>query len=131
MKAHILNLYSNDKELDSRLKNDHGQSFLISIGDEQILFDFGQKGPILLHNMDELQISPNAVTKLVASHGHMDHTGGLPDFLEKRTKKESLPLFAHPNFREEKILKIRLYLPYKDQSIPLQIRLESFMKIAS
>ena len=86
MKAQILNLYSNEKETDTRLKNDHGQSFLISIGDEQILFDFGQKSPILLHNMAELQISPDAVTKLVVSHGHLDHTGGLPGFLEKRTR---------------------------------------------
>jgi 7,8-dihydropterin-6-yl-methyl-4-(beta-D-ribofuranosyl)aminobenzene 5'-phosphate synthase len=106
MKAQILNLYSNEKEMDSGLKNDHGQSFLISIGEEKILFDFGQKGPILLHNMAELLISPDAVTTLVVSHGHMDHTGGLPYFLEKRTKKETLPLFAHPNFREEKIAKI-------------------------
>ena len=105
MKVEILNLYSNEKQIDSRLKNDHGQSFLISIGDEQILFDLGKKGPILLHNMAELQISPDAVTRLVLSHGHMDHTGGLPDFLEKRTKKETLPLFAHPDFREKKIFK--------------------------
>jgi metal-dependent hydrolase (beta-lactamase superfamily II) len=43
MKVQILNLYSNEKESGSILKNDHGQSFLISIGDEQILFDLGQK----------------------------------------------------------------------------------------
>jgi len=106
MKAQILNLYSNEKEIDSRLKNDHGQSFLISMGDEQILFDLGQKSSILLHNMAELQISPDAITKLVVSHGHVDHTGGILGFLEKRTKKETLLLFAHPDFREEKIVKI-------------------------
>lgn len=106
MKIQILNLYSNEKESGSILKNDHGQSFLISIGDEQILFDLGQKSHILLHNMAALQISPDAITQLVLSHGHRDHTGGLPGFLEKRTKKETLPLFAHPDFREEKIAKI-------------------------
>jgi 7,8-dihydropterin-6-yl-methyl-4-(beta-D-ribofuranosyl)aminobenzene 5'-phosphate synthase len=106
MKVQILNLYSNEKESGSTLKNDHGQSFLISIGDEQILFDVGQKSHILLHNMSELKISPDDITKLILSHGHIDHTGGLPGFLDKRTKKEKLPLFAHPDFREEKILKI-------------------------
>ena len=106
MKVQILNLYSNEKESGSRLKNDHGQSFLISIGDEQILFDLGQKSHLLLHNMTELKISPDDITKLVLSHGHCDHTGGLPGFLDKRIKKETLPLFAHPDFREEKIAKI-------------------------
>jgi len=33
MKVQILNLYSNEKESGSGLKNDHGQSFLISIED--------------------------------------------------------------------------------------------------
>ena len=106
MKVQILNLYSNEKESGSRLKNDHGQSFLISIGNEQILFDVGQKSHLLLHNMAELKIFPDDITKLVLSHGHRDHTGGLPDFLDKRTKKEILPFFAHPDFREEKIAKI-------------------------
>ena len=58
MKVQILNLYSNEKESGSGLKNDHGQSFLISIGDEQILFDVGQKSHLLLHNMAELKFSP-------------------------------------------------------------------------
>ena len=106
MKVQILNLYSNEKEISSILKNDHGQSFLISIGDEQILFDLGQKSHLLLHNMAELKISPDDITKLVLSHGHKDHTGGLPGFLDKRIKKETLPLFAHPDYREKKIAKI-------------------------
>ena len=106
MKVQILNLYSNEKESGSILKNDHGQSFLISIGDEQILFDLGQKSHLLLHNMAELKIFPDDITKLVLSHGHKDHTGGLPGFLDKRIKKETLPLFAHPDYREKKIAKI-------------------------
>ncbi len=56
--------------------------------------------------MAKLQISPDSITKLVFSHGHLDHTGGLPAFLDNRTKKEKLPLFAHPNFQEEKIVKL-------------------------
>jgi len=56
--------------------------------------------------MAELRIFPDDITKLVLSHGHSDHTGGLPGFLDKRIKKETLPLFAHPDFREEKIAKI-------------------------
>ncbi|MCT4566478.1 MAG: MBL fold metallo-hydrolase [Maledivibacter sp.] len=106
MKVEILNLYSNESEKGSGLKNHHGQSFLISIGKERILFDTGQKSNILFHNMNKLNISPNHITKMVLSHGHVDHTGALPDFLDKRTKKGSLPLFAHPDFSEDKIFKM-------------------------
>jgi 7,8-dihydropterin-6-yl-methyl-4-(beta-D-ribofuranosyl)aminobenzene 5'-phosphate synthase len=102
----ILNLYSNEKEDNSLLQNDHGQSFLISMGDEKILLDLGQKGDILLNNMDKLHISPDSVTKLILSHGHIDHTGGLPDFLDKRTRKDKLPLYAHPDFKEKRIVKL-------------------------
>ena len=38
MKAQIVNLYSNEPPKGSQLKGDHGQSFLITIGDEKILF---------------------------------------------------------------------------------------------
>lgn len=106
MKAEILNLYSNEKEQNSRLKSDHGQSFLISIGDEKILFDAGQQSAILLHNMAELKVEPNTITKLVLSHGHFDHTRGLPGFLDKRTIDTPLPLIAHTAVREEKVMKM-------------------------
>lgn len=106
MNVAIINLYSNEKEGNSILKSDHGQSFLISIGDEKILFDLGKKSDILLHNMAELQISPDSITKLVLSHGHNDHTGGLPGFIDKLSKNQKLPLFAHPDFQETKIGKL-------------------------
>lgn len=106
MRVEILNLYSNEKEKGTKVKNDHGQSFLISIGDERILFDVGFKGNLLLYNMAELNISPDDITKLVLSHGHKDHTGGLPKFLDKRRNKEKLSIFAHPNVREQRIVKL-------------------------
>lgn len=109
MKARILNLYSNERDASSSLKCDHGESFLITIGDEQILFDVGAKGPILLHNMNELGVNPNAISKLVLSHGHFDHTLALPHFLDKRTGNAPLPVYAHPDVREEKIARMLFF----------------------
>ncbi|MFO8235984.1 MAG: MBL fold metallo-hydrolase [Bacteroidales bacterium] len=106
MKAKILNLFSNVTLNNTKLKGGHGQSFLINIGEEKILYDTGLNSETLLNNMKTLSISPDEITKLIVSHGHVDHTGGLQGFLDKRITNQTLPLIAHPAFREKKIYKI-------------------------
>lgn len=101
MKVEVLNVYSNETEKGSKLKGDHGQSFLISTPDEKILFDTGAKGKILMHNMKVLEIDPDEIDKVVFSHGHFDHTGGFPSFLDNRTKP-GLKVYAHPLVQEKK-----------------------------
>ncbi len=106
MQAKILNLFSNVTTDNDKLEGGHGQSFLITIRGEKILYDTGLNGKILLNNMEALSLSPNEITKLVLSHGHIDHTGGLPSLLDERNKNNVLPLIAHPSFREKKIYKV-------------------------
>jgi len=101
----IINLYSNIARPGSNLTGDHGQSFLIKTGDERILMDTGSSGKILLHNMRSLGIEPDMITSIILSHGHYDHTAGLPDFLDARTKSDPLQVVAHPDIREKKRLK--------------------------
>ncbi|HHH79519.1 MAG TPA: MBL fold metallo-hydrolase [Thermoplasmatales archaeon] len=62
---------------DAGLKSDWGFSCLIEKDDEVILFDTGAKGEILLSNMRNLDIDPSRINKVVLSHEHWDHTGGL------------------------------------------------------
>ena len=59
------------------MKSDWGFSCLIEVEDENILFDTGAKGRILLGNMEELGINPCIINKIVMSHEHWDHDGGL------------------------------------------------------
>lgn len=59
------------------LKSDWGFACLIETMDETILFDTGAKGKILLNNMDKLGINPSNINKIVISHEHWDHDGGL------------------------------------------------------
>jgi 7,8-dihydropterin-6-yl-methyl-4-(beta-D-ribofuranosyl)aminobenzene 5'-phosphate synthase len=59
------------------LKSDWGFSCLITTSQDTILFDTGANGTILLDNMKKLTINPNTITKIVLSHDHHDHTGGL------------------------------------------------------
>lgn len=84
---------------DPALRHEHGLSFLIETGEARVLFDTGASGEVLLHNMEVLGIDPQRLSALALSHGHYDHTGGLPDLLPHLAPH--LPLYANPDlFRE-------------------------------
>ncbi|MCP3892550.1 MAG: MBL fold metallo-hydrolase [Desulfobulbaceae bacterium] len=59
---------------------EHGFALLLEVGSQTILFDTGQ-GNALLENAKHMNINLEQVDLLVLSHGHYDHTGGLPDLL--------------------------------------------------
>jgi hypothetical protein len=46
------------------------------------LFDTGSDGQMLLSNMAKLRIRPKEIHKIVISHVHLDHLGGLEGFLK-------------------------------------------------
>src|SRR5208337_4822106 len=50
---------------------------------ESFLFEFFWDGPLLLKHMEKLNIDPKYITKLVLSHRHWDHIGGLLDILQE------------------------------------------------
>ena len=62
---------------DNGLQSDWGFSCLIETEDETILFDTGARDEILLSNMEKLGINPEDISKIVISHEHWDHNGGL------------------------------------------------------
>lgn len=83
---------------DSDLHYEHGASFVIEIGDHRVLFDTGQTDEVLLYNLQALGFQPSDMDALVLSHGHSDHTGGLPGLLAQTGR---LPFYAHRDvFRE-------------------------------
>jgi len=47
------------------------------------------------NNMDRLNIDTSKISKIVLSHGHSDHTGGLRDLL--KTLKKEIEIIAHPD----------------------------------
>jgi 7,8-dihydropterin-6-yl-methyl-4-(beta-D-ribofuranosyl)aminobenzene 5'-phosphate synthase len=61
------------------LKSEHGLSFLIEDGDFKVLFDTGQSD-LFIHNAKEMGVDVQAISALVLSHGHYDHSGGLAAF---------------------------------------------------
>ncbi|MGP8320792.1 MAG: MBL fold metallo-hydrolase [Methanosarcinaceae archaeon] len=58
-----------------------GFSCLIDTGKTKILFDTGWDGCALLHNLTKAHIAPGEIDKVVLSHQHWDHIGGLPVLL--------------------------------------------------
>lgn len=48
-----------------------------------LLFDTGGKGDVLLHNLKELRVDPSQIKKVIISHNHFDHAGGLSDFYKQ------------------------------------------------
>ena len=76
-----------------RLAAEHGLSLLLEFGGKQILFDTGQ-GPALSHNAHQFGIGFHALNALAFSHGHYDHTGGIPEVLRQNP---SVRIFAHPD----------------------------------
>ena len=97
-----------DNYVDSqKLKAEHGLSILIDDGNEKILFDCGQSD-LILSNAKVLGIDLNGITKIVLSHSHYDHTGGLLPLLKYLNRE--IDIYAHPLVFEEK------FSEYKDSS---------------
>jgi 7,8-dihydropterin-6-yl-methyl-4-(beta-D-ribofuranosyl)aminobenzene 5'-phosphate synthase len=83
-------IYDNTACLKS-LPADWGFACLVEAQGKKILFDTGAKGPLLLGNLQALQIDPLEVDTVFISHDHRDHTGGLADFLKVNPVSVYLP----------------------------------------
>ena len=71
-----------------------GLSFLVETAKETILFDTG-KSITTSHNTTALGIDLSRVDRIVLSHGHSDHTGGLHQVL--RVMRKEVEVIAHPD----------------------------------
>jgi 7,8-dihydropterin-6-yl-methyl-4-(beta-D-ribofuranosyl)aminobenzene 5'-phosphate synthase len=74
-----------DNQAHPGLKSDWGFSCLVE-AEERILFDTGPTGEELIFNMDRLGIQTRSISKVVVSHNHWDHTGGLETLLKMTSK---------------------------------------------
>lgn len=74
-----INVLSNDIVQKRRYIAEHGLSLYIEHGNDTILFDTGQTG-IYCQNAEKSAIDLRNIKRIVLSHGHYDHCGGLEFF---------------------------------------------------
>jgi len=108
-----------DGEIKNTILAEHGFSALITVsaGDRTrtLLFDFGLSEFGAAFNAETLNADLKAVEAMALSHGHVDHTGGFRQLVQKVGKK-GIALVVHPAaFRRPRYLKItedfKVYFP--------------------
>lgn len=118
MQVKLTNIVDNTTQDNSDFIPSSGLSYLFEFEDKKILFDAGDQGMVLRHNMQLLDIDPKAIDTLVLSHGHWDHTFGIEALMNSRGDAPVLEIIAHPYaFKERRVtkfvLRILALLKYK------------------
>ena len=102
------------------IRGEWGQSLLVETDEDTILFDTGASD-MIIENAARMKIDLSKIDKIVLSHGHYDHTGGLQavllNLLESGAKPEGIEIIAHPDIFQPKFSRLKNGPP-TDISIP-------------
>lgn len=74
-------------------QSEHGLSFWIEFGGKHVLFDAGQTD-IIQKNAEQIGVDLAKTDAVILSHGHYDHTGGIPTVFGVAQKTT---LYLHPD----------------------------------
>lgn len=99
-------LEDNNTFIDMYYLGEPAVSYYIEEGNDKILFDTGYSGAFM-KNAELMNINLDSVNKLVISHGHDDHTGGLKVFFDG---KKNIELISHPDCFDYKEDNTGLYI---------------------
>lgn len=98
---------------------ENGFSAYIEKDDHRFIFDVGPAGISVTNNAPRLGINLRSLSGIILSHGHMDHTGGLPALLRATGK---IKVYAHPevfkdrySFQEGRYIYVGM--PYKKEAL--------------
>jgi 7,8-dihydropterin-6-yl-methyl-4-(beta-D-ribofuranosyl)aminobenzene 5'-phosphate synthase len=95
-KITLISIYDN-YQVNPELETAWGFGCIIDTSKEQILFDTGGDSQILLFNLKKMNITPKSINKVVISHIHGDHIGGLGGFLKENNNVTVFALKSFPD----------------------------------
>lgn len=102
------------------IRGEWGQSLLVETDENTLLFDTGASD-LIIENSARLGVDLGKIDKIVLSHGHYDHTGGLQailiNLLESGARPEGIEVVAHPDIFQPKFSRIKDNTP-TDIGIP-------------
>jgi len=101
MEIHITTLSENTAAIPGLLA-EWGLSILAEVDGQKILLDAGL-GNSTVHNALFLGMDLSTIDKIVLSHSHVDHTGGLRELLG--TMRKQVEIIAHPDIWAPKYIK--------------------------
>lgn len=85
----ITTLIENTPDRDRKLHAEHGLSLWIEDGKQKILFDTGQSGKFI-ENAKRLGVDLESADKMVLSHAHYDHGGGMRAYWQAFSQRPEL-----------------------------------------
>ena len=100
-----------------RVMAEWGLSILVEMDGLRVLLDSGESGSVV-RNASELGIDLSSIDKIVLSHGHCDHTGGLRELLMAMRKQ--VEIIAHPDIWDAKYVKRPGEAEYRYIGIPFR-----------
>ena len=100
-----------------------GLSILVETDDVRILVDTG-RSMVAAHNARVMGAKIKSVDKILFSHGHEDHTGGLVDLLRLDDRSETpITVIAHPDVWAPKFWRSQNGSHYRYVGIPFARKL--------
>ncbi len=99
MKVRLTVLCENTAGVSMGVIGEHGFACFIEVDGNTYLFDTGQ-GLGILENAAVLGADLTKIDAVMISHGHYDHTGGLPRVLSRRG---AVPVYGHPEMFADRL----------------------------
>ncbi|MDP2874946.1 MAG: MBL fold metallo-hydrolase [Holophaga sp.] len=117
MPAHLrITLLVDHQSTHSDLETEHGLSFLLEVNNQVLLFDAGAS-EAAFHNAERLGTPWRRISRIILSHGHRDHTGGLGAFLRALPEAH---VYLHPRAMTPKF-SVQPGKPPRTLSMPQEI----------